>query len=140
MRQFISIAFMFFGGVMLSALAATTLIVPDSSVSWWSWKAGASAFLGAVGGIPMLWGALLRPRGDRVHDVGIALVVAAIGCAMEAYILISFFGSNEEVRRVDPKFAMGFIDYALCLTAITILGGLGGFCLWMGKRIERNTD
>ena len=57
-----------------------------------------------------------------------------------AYFVVAMFGMNEEVRRIDPKFAMESRDCAICFAVVIVQGALGAACLYAGTRARKGFE
>jgi hypothetical protein len=77
-QQVFSILLMVFAGIMFGPMAAMLLTVEPSSSNWWEWKLQILAIFGALGGVPMAIGTLLRPTGFRIRDLGIAMLSTTV--------------------------------------------------------------
>lgn len=134
MKGVSSILLMVFGAMMLSALAVMALAAPPPSMTWWEFKLKAVTFIVPLGAIPFLIGTLLRPQGNRLKSVGIAMSVLTGYCLLQTYIFAVLFGMNEEIGRLDPKFAFRFDDYMLCFVVTAVYGIIGGLCLFATRK------
>ncbi|MBL9094305.1 MAG: hypothetical protein JNL96_24000 [Planctomycetaceae bacterium] len=119
--------FLVFGGLMLgSALAISGSLAPPDT-AWWTWKLGLTGFGLAFGGVPTAIGVAMLPADQRREFLGTALQITAVGALCVALTFYSLFGS-EEVRRIDPKFAVGTADYLYFGCCVALLFGAGAAC------------
>jgi len=127
MTSTVGTIFLVFGGLMLgSALAvAGSLAPPDTA--WWTWKLGLTGFGLAFGGVPTALGAAMLSADQRREVLGTTLQITAFGALCLALTFYSLFGT-EEVRRIDPKFAVGTADYLYLGCCAALLFGTGAVC------------
>lgn len=86
-------------------------------MGWWTFKTSFLAFGWSLSSVPLAIGLLLVPPGERRRDLGATILGSAGFSLMAAYIVVSLFAMNEEVRKLDRKYDFRADDY--CFYAAT---------------------